>query len=290
MLFIKIIFLLIFSSTFAANNIQRNYYITNDFIMLSDIVHVNKINDKKLFTIEKNRHTKRIQRKELLKILQKNGFNNYTSKYSYIQFTKKSPIDTGFIQKSIKKFYSQKYKNIKISAINVIPMHYLEKLPKKYSVHFNSRAYLSKKGILHIKTDDNKETFFKYKISATVPVLIARKNIKKDEELTNINTKKKSIILDRFNAMPLQDLYKSKYQAKFTIKVNDIITKRDVIGLYLVKRGANINVSLNTAGIDIFFSAKALQNARLGESISVMRRDGKRIRVIIVGKNRAEVK
>lgn len=291
MSFVKIIFLLIIStSLFATHNLQSNYYIKNDFVMLSDIVHVNKGKDKKLFNIDKHRHTKRIKRKELLKILKENGFSNYTSKHSYIQFTKQSPIDTTTIHESLKKFYTQKYQNIKISHIAITPMHYLEKLPKNYSVHFQEKAFLSNKGILYIKTDDNKKIFFQYKISATLPVVVTKKNIKKDSELNSINTRKNSIILNRFKAMPLQDLDKNNYQSKYHLKAGITITTRDVVGLYFVKRGSTISVSLKTNAINIFFSAKALQNGRLGDTIWVVKSNGKKIKVIIVGKNKAEVK
>lgn len=291
MLFIKIIFLLIFSTLiFATNNLKNNYLIQNNFIMLSDIIHVNKKDDKKLFSIDKYRHSKRIKRDKLLKILQKNGYSNYTSKHSYIQFTKQSPIDTTLIQNSIKKLYTQKYKNIKISSLTLAPTRYLDKLSKNYTIHFNKRAHLSKKGILYIKTNDNKKIFFNYEIVASVSVLAARNNIKKDSELSSINTQKNSIILDRFRAMPLQELHVGRYQAKHNLKINKIITSRDVTGLYLVKRGSNLNVSLQNAGIDIFFSAKALQNGRLGDTISVMQKNGKKIKVVMVGRNKAEVK
>jgi len=291
MLFTKIIFLLIFSTQiFATNYLQSNYFVKNDFVMLSDIVQVNKKNDKKLFNIEQYRHSKRIKREKLLKILQKNGYNDYASQHPYIQFTKQSPIDTIHIQNSIKKLYIQKYKTIKILSITLAPMYYLEKLPKNYTVHFNERAYLANKGVLYIKTDDNKEIFFHYKILAKVSVLTVRKKIKKDNELTSINTRKKSIILNRFRSMPLQDLHTSRYQAKHNLRTNDIITIRDVIGLYLVKRGSNVNVSLQNAGIDIFFSAKALQNGRLGDTISVVGKNDKKLKVVVVGRNRTEVK
>lgn len=290
MLFLKIIFLLSFSTLiFAINTLQSNYFVQHNFIMLSDIVHVKKKDDKKLFTIEKYRHSKRIQKDKLLKILQNNGYSNYTSKHNYIQFTKQSPINTTTIQKNIKKLYAKKYIKIKISSIALAPTHYLEKLPKNYSVHFNNKAHLSNRGVLYIRTNDNKKIFFNYEIVATVSILVARKNIKKGSELSSINTRKNSIILSRFRAMPLQGLHVNKYQAKHNLKTDEIITSRDVIGLYIVKRGSNINVSLQSEGIDIFFTARALQNGRLGDSISVMQRNGKKLRVVIIGRNKAEV-
>ena len=159
--------------------------------MLSDIIHVSKEDDKKIFTIDASRHSKRIRREQLLNILKNNGYMNYTSKYSYIQFTELSPIDTTTIQNSLKQFYINKYKNINIQKITLQPMHYLNELPKLYTVHFPKNAHLSRKGVLYIKTPNNKKIFFSYEITARVGVLVARTDIKKDSELSNINTKKK---------------------------------------------------------------------------------------------------
>ena len=258
--------------------------------MLSDIVHVNKENDKKLFTIDQSRHSKRVKKDKLLQILKQNGFDQYTAKSSYIQFTKKSPIDTTKIKKKIRQFYQNKYQEIQISSITLMPLHYLSELPNSYTVHLNKRAYLMNKGVVHIKTLDNKKIFFQYHIKATLPVITARVDIKKESEIQRLNTRKKSIMLNKFRAMPLQSLHVSEYQAKHNIKADTILTKRDVLGLYLVKRGANVNVNLKSQGISIFFSAKALQNGRLGDTISVRKNNTKSLRVVVTGKNKAEIK
>ena len=68
-----------------------------------------------------------------------------------------------------------------------------------------------------------------------------------------------------------------------------LITSRDVTGLYLVKRGESVNVTLKSSGIDISFSAKALTSGRAGDMISVLRSEGKKIKVRVIGKNRAEM-
>jgi len=257
--------------------------------MLSDIVHVKQENDKKLFDIDTYRHSKRIKRDELLNTLQKYGYDDFTSKHSYIQFTKKSPIDTTFIQQKVKNLYKKKYREIKISSVKIIPTHYLEQLPKRYTVVFNQRAQLSNKGVVYIKTDDNKKIFFNYHLNAVIVVLTARVNIQKDSELQSINTRKKSIILHKFRAMPLQSLHVGKYQAKHNIKANTVLTNRDVIRLYVIKRGTNISVTLKSEGINIFFSAKALQNGRVGDIISVKQRNGKVLKARVLGKNKAEI-
>ena len=78
------------------------------------------------------------------------------------------------------------------------------------------------------------------------------------------------------------------YEAKHRLKAGLIVTQRDIQGLYFVKRGSNVVVTLNDSGIEITFSAKALQSGRMGDMISVLH-ENKKIRVKVSGKNRAEI-
>ena len=291
MFYIKTFLLLFLSiNLYATTYLKSNYYITKDVVMLSDIVKTPKI-DKELYEINQNRYSKRVRAQELLKILKNYGYSDYTSKHSYIQFTKKSPINLNKIKSKLKKYYKNKYKNIRIDSVVVLPMRYTNSLPKSYTVGFTNYSYLSRKGILFIKTDDDKKIFFNYNIAAKVEVYQTRKEINKGDELSNINIKKNSIMLDKFASMPLQEIPNTKYEAKHKLKKATIITKRDVTGLYLIKRGATVNVTLRNGGIIINFSARATQSGRYGDIISVEQNNkNKKIRVRVTGKNRAEVK
>ncbi|WP_457746930.1 flagellar basal body P-ring formation chaperone FlgA [Sulfurimonas sp.] len=289
MYFFKIIFLLFLSLTLYSYELQRNYYIDSTKITLGDIIkesHSNKI----LFTLDNNRHTKRIKATKLIQILKQSGYKQVTCNYPYIQFNKKSPIDKSKIINAIKTYYTKTYPYIKIEKITVEPNSYLSKLPKEYTIEFRRNAYLSNKNMLDIKTYENKKIFFKYNIKAYVTVLFARKEIKKSQELSRLNVKKKSIILEKFKAMPLVEITRGKYQAKHRIKNATVVTQRDVTGLELVKRGSNVTVTLNEPHINITFLAKALKSAHLGETIHVIQKNGKKIEVLVTGKNRAEVK
>jgi flagella basal body P-ring formation protein FlgA len=90
--------------------------------------------------------------------------------------------------------------------------------------------------------------------------------------------------------MHIETLHVKQYQSKHNLKKDSVITQRDVLGLYLIKRGSNINVKLENAGINIFFSAKALQNGRIADTISVLQKNGKKIKVKVTGRNKAEMK
>jgi len=288
--FIKALLLLAFSINLLANNqLQSNYFTTKNSIFLSDITK-NAKNDTLLYTFDSKRHTKRVKAKKLLKVLQKYGYNNFTSKHNYIQFTKKSPINSSRITLALQNRYKREYQHITITKIDISPRTYLESLPNEYNIVIGNKAHFHKDGHLYIRTPDNKKIFFNYSIRAKIDVLKARVALNREDELSRINVKKDSIILQNFRAMPLQELHKSTYQAKHKIQKGTILTSRDVIALFIVKRNAAVNVVIRDANIVVSFIAKATQPGRIGQTITVVNKQGKRLKVIVTGRNSAEIK
>ncbi len=286
---LKIILLLSIPLLMLANTaLKGEYLIKTDDINIS-IFLPSTVSDVRLFEISKGRYTKRIKSKELIKILNKNGLKGYSSKHSYTKFTKQSPINTSVISQELFKIYKSKYKNIKIKQIQVTPRGYLSELPKSYKVLLSPKNYLKSHGVVSIKSDSKKQLFFDYKIDAVVDVYLARKKIKRNTELTNINCIKKSIILDKFKAMPLQELIKDRLQSKNHIKKEMVVTVRNIQELKLVKRGSSIHVTLNNKNIDISFSAQALEDAIFGDIIKVKQSNSKIIKVKVTAKGRGEV-
>lgn len=290
MYFIKAFLLLLFSINLLANHqLKSNYYIKNDFVLLSDIVQ-NATKESTLYTIDPSRHSKRIKAKELIKTLNKLGYKDFTSKHSYIQFSKVSPINTDTIELNIRNRYTQKYVNIDIQKIVITPRSYIETLPKEYEVVIGNKAHFKKSGHLYIRTQDNKKIFFNYFIKAKITVYQSKINLKREDELSRINVKKNSIMLGKFRAMPLQSLPKYTYQAKHKIKERTVLTSRDVIALFIVRRNANVNVVIKDSNIAVSFIAKASQHGRFGQTITVTNRQGKKFKVIVTGRNSAEIK
>ena len=291
---LKIYFLLLFFITtnlFSQHILQKQYYINHNSVMLSDIVTTPPKNDKELFLLEPQRHTLRVKTKKIIALLKANGYNDYTSQHrGYVQFTKRSPIDVTQFKEKIASLYRSKYNTITIKSIEVHPNVYMQYLPKEFTVHFEKNSFLRSHGILYIKTPKMREIFFHYTIVASVVVYKAKRDIRRETPLESRNCQKNSIILERFRAMPLQDIYTHRYQSRHYIRNGHIITMRDVAELDLVKRGERVNIFINDANIEITFSAKALQNGKLGSTIEVLNQEGKRIKVIVTGKNRAEIK
>ncbi|WP_373002587.1 flagellar basal body P-ring formation chaperone FlgA [Sulfurimonas sp.] len=286
----KFIFFILLSAMLYANNTLRDtYYITSDDIYISHIIK-DAPNNKQIYKIELGKYTKRVKSKELIEILKKNGYRGYTSKSRYIKFIKKSPIDTSKIASYIKEYYLKSYDQIDIQSVTVETRGYITSLPKEYAIEINNKNYLSRSGIVNIKTPDNKKIFFNYDIVANIWIYLSRKQIKKDVELSSVNTLKKSIILDRFMSKPIENLNAKSLQGKHHIKEDKIITTRDVEILSVVKKNSYINISLNNQNMSISFSAKALQNGKLGDTITVQKASGKRLKVRVTGKNRAEIR
>jgi flagella basal body P-ring formation protein FlgA len=290
MYLIKAIFLLLLSLNLLANQqLKSNYFIQNNYVLLSDIVNNPRV-DLKLYDIDKTRHSKRIKSKLLIKRLQTLGYKNFNTKHNYTQFTQKSPINMDKIKLTILNRYNKEYQNIKIKNVQVNPRSYLTQLPSHYKVNIGKNSHLNRKGILYLKTLDNKKIFFNYIVEAKIKVIKSKNEIKRGDELSNLNTKKKSIILNKFRAMPLQELKKSSFQAKTKIKADSVLTTRDFIGLNLIRRGSNVHVSIINLNMAVSFMAKAHQNGRYGETIVVINKSGKKIKVLVTGRNIAEIR
>lgn len=288
-MFLKTLFLLLISLALHANEVLKSdYYITSDDINLSVIVPHAK-QDNKLFSLERSRYSKKIKSKELINLLKQHGYPSYTANNRYINFIKKSPIDTTKIEENIRKLYKEKYTEITIKAITVMPRGYIKSLTDKYVVKIQKNNYLARSGTLYVKTTDNKKIFFDYQIEAEVSVYIARTKIKRRNELSLINCKKKSIILDKFDAMPIQKLQANMLESKHHIQEASIITLRDVEQLSIVKRDSIVSVILDEKNIAISFAAKALQDGKLGDTITIEKNDKKRLKAKVIGKNRVEI-
>jgi len=287
---IKIIFFLSLVSLLYANKqINNIYYVDSDTILISDII-TQSDDDSVLFRIQQNRSSEKIKTKDLIRILNSHGYKNFTSQSRYIKFIKKSNIDISKIEEKIKEYYLTYYKTITIKKIDVLPRGYIKSLPKEYSIKIPKRAYLSNNGTLYIKTSANKTIYLDYTIDATIDSYSAKQNIKRGTELSLFNTRKSTISISKFRALPIETIQTATLEAKNYIKLDNILTSRDVAMLSIVRKNDMVSAVINDSTIALSFSAKALQDGKHGDIISIQKRDGKRFKAIVIGKNRVEVK
>ena len=284
-----LILTLILTSLIAQTQLKSVYVINTKEIKLSDI-NKNVQNDKIIYTISPQRHTKKVKTKELLRLLKKSGLKPHTTGYfPYVNFIQKSPIDTSRIKNFVQEYYKKHYPTIKIKNLLITPRSFTTSLPKEYTLHMQKKSFLHNKAVVILKSNTGRETFFNAFINATLEVVSARKKIGRNEELSLLNTSKTKVSLEKFYAPPLMYLKPSTLQAKHTINKDSIISSRDIRPLFLVRRGSNVNVSLDSSNLSISFTAKAIQNGCYGDIIQIINHKGKKMKVVITGKHQAEV-
>ena len=69
-----------------------------------------------------------------------------------------------------------------------------------------------------------------------------------------------------------------------------ILTQRDITTLNLISRGSSVNVILKDKNLNISFLAKALQNGKLNDIITVQKNNNEKVKVKVIGRNRAEIR
>ena len=288
MLFKLLIFMLLYFSLSADIQLEDTYYVDDTTVKASTVTKDTK-NDFTILSIDKNSHIEKIKGKDLIKLLSEHGYKNYKTKKSYINFILKSPVDMLPLKLKIKEYYEKSYEDIDIHDISVEPRGHITTLPKNYILNIRSRDFLSKSGVVNIKTEDDKKIFFDYSVWANVIVYVSKESIKKESEISSLNYIKKSITLDRFRAKPIQNIDKTTLQAKRHIPKDTILTLNDIESLDVVKRDAMINVSMSKEGMNIIFSAKALQDAKVDDIIKVQNNNGKILKARVTGNNAAEL-
>jgi flagella basal body P-ring formation protein FlgA len=283
----RLFFLLLLLSCFVfARELHKVYFVTSDDINLS-VITGDKKNDMLLYTMQRDRYLMRVRSKDLLAILHKNGYRDFTRHVSYVIFIKQPSIDMSLLEDKLKNAYKEFYGAITIKDIKIIPREKLKSIPQSFSFKIQHQSFLRSHGTFSIKTPQAKQYFFDYYIDAEVSVYKAKKKILKDEPLSGRNITKRVIQLDRFRAKPIQNYI--GMQAKHRIKEGKIITQKDITKLSLVRRGEYVSVVLEQNGLEIGFSAKALQAGSINDIILIQNKRGKKMRVKVIGKNLVQV-
>jgi len=280
--------ILLFYSFAAAQELQSEYFVEGDTITLKTIIPSTK-EETTLYNFANSKNIKRVKSSLLIKKLKELGYRDFEAKHAYVQFSKKSPVETSFIKNALRNYYKKNYSSITIDSIEVNPRTYMEQLPKEYSFGIQKDSFLQNSGYCYIVTPEKKKIFFRYLVSAHILAYHARQTLLRGEALGKINLVKKSIMLSKFRAKPLEELPKDGLEAKHRVKKGTLITLRDTATLVLVKRGERVHVTLRNSGIAISFEAEAITDGRLGESVTIQKSDNKRLIGRVVGKNQVEI-
>jgi len=284
----KYIFLLIISfNILHAYILKRNYTTNTNIIYASNIIPYIK-HDFIITQYSAGQHKITLSSYKLKNIFNKHDYK-LSSHVAYVTFTQKSPIDMSKIIQKLRMSFLHRYPNLDIISLKVMPMSYMSRLPDSYTVTIPNYALLNNYSTIYIITPRHREFFFNFILKAKINIVVATKKIKRHTKLTAFNTKEKFVNFKNFHGMPIASISNHQYQSKFTIQSGQIILQRNIQPLSLVRRGHNVTATLNQGGISIIFSAKALQSGRKGDTINIVRDDGKELKAVIIGPNMVEI-
>ena len=162
------------------------------------------------------------------------------------------------VKEEIIKFYKSHYPTIEIEKIisnKPFPKHY-----KKIDFKLVNCKLPSSTLIIDGK-------YYFYKIKATIKVFIARKVIRVNETIKP-NVIEKSVNFKSFYSKPLtyisEDLIASKIISK-----NSIINESNTRIKPLILKDENVKVIIKSNNIEIYSTAKALQDGNIGDIIKI---------------------
>ncbi len=284
-----IIFLLLIN-TLAFSTALKSHYTLPSTELNASVIYPEIKNDFSIYTFDTNKNRKSFTSKTLIKIFESHNLSLEDNSRGVVHFERTSDIDMEPIKKEIKAFYLSYYPNMRIDSIILDPNGTLTYLPKEYTLTFKPNAYrYNRSNIQLISNETNERFFISYTILATVQVFKASHNINRGKILSYIDLKHTHEPFTRFTGKPLQKIDKSAARLKKRLQKGKIIYEHDVEALPSVLKNKPVYVRLTDGNVHLEFQAKSLQDGKIGDMISIQKKDKTRLKAKVVGKNLVEI-
>ena len=132
--------------------------------------------------------------------------------------------------------------------------------------------------------------FFRYEVSAKMPVLRAAKPLATRQMLGIDDFAKDWVELGEFSPDMMSEAPNARLATKQNIKSGEVLRLRQFTPLPLIKKGERINAVLNDGALSIIVEVMALENGNLGETIKVKNNDKKVFSAQIVSKKQVMIR
>ncbi len=189
-----------------------------------------------------------------------------------------------------KKFLSY-YPTMTIENITITPNNQIPKGFKIKRVYFPKNSIKRERGNFSvIFSDDKKEkrVYFKYFIDATVKVLVANIDIRRQTPLSMDFFTMIPIKFDNFYDKPIVDI--KNLEAKTLIVRGKILTSRMVRKTPDIHRDDEVIAEVVDGAIVLDFPVRALEDGSIGEIIRVKRGERKILKAKIISSNKVLIK
>jgi len=283
-----IILLFIITNLFSVT--LKSSYTTSSREFNASVIDKNIENDFIIYTFDKNRHKKSFSANKLIALFAQHNHALEASSTKLVHVKHISNVNLDSIKEAVRAYYLGYYPNIKISSIEIKTSSFIESLPKEYRLEFKTNAYKYSTATLVLKDSNTKKRYFiNYHLNAKVKLFKARNNINRGKILTQIDVLYTYVEFKRLKATPFTFKQKTGIRTRKRFREGNIIYAKDVEISPAVLKGKSVLVRLINGSLQLEFQAKALQDAYIGEEIYVEKRDKKRLRVKVTGKNQVEI-
>ncbi len=208
----------------------------------------------------------------------------------YIKYDKKSIIN------SLKNKFLQKYHNLKIENIIILP---ISSFPSKFQnfrfvtikiSDYNLRKNEGSFAVLY-RNNQNRilRVYFKFKIMAKITLLKAKNNIT-NGKILNLNDYKK--VEENFTKIPmglLRKNYLKNYIAKTFIRKGEVLTTFLVQKRKMIIKKESVTAIIKNGGLVLEFFATALNSGNKGDIINIVNNNGKIFKAEVIQKGLVEV-
>jgi flagella basal body P-ring formation protein FlgA len=208
-----------------------------------------------------------------------------------VKFIKLNPaVCLTDIAQVLEELFIQKYPNLHIESIEVLPKNYLEKLPKNYQINIKQGTMRRNEGYFYLELENRKRVYFTYQLEGTFNVLKANKNIQRNQVIDFENTYLSETDFIYAQADYINEKQLGSIKAKYNITKNNIITERMIRKQALIEKGSIVKAFLKDGAILIKIDVKAITSGALGDTITVKTLDtGAYLKAIIVSKELVEI-
>ncbi len=280
--------LILFFSVLHAYELKEEYLYTDPIIVSTDLFP----EMEKRFEIVRVPSEKtlyRLDSRTLAKTFELHGITIDTDKIRYVNFVKKSPIDLTPLKDQLAHKLQERYPSIRIRAVTITPRGYLDSLPSDAKGVFDSRIYQNASGTFYVLNSKGLRHYLDYSIDAILPVLHTTQKVLRKEILGGFNTLLKPVPFDSFKDTPLTAFPSESVRFRSSLQSGTLLSVRNIEAVPLVLRDENVIVQIQNGSVVLELSATATQEGALYDIITIQKRDGKRSKAKVIGKNRVEL-
>jgi flagella basal body P-ring formation protein FlgA len=132
--------------------------------------------------------------------------------------------------------------------------------------------------------------FFRYKLTAEVEIVKASRDIQKDAIIEDSDLEVAKISFVGAKDKPSQKHELVGMVAKRYIKAGSAMVSKDATRQATIKRGSIVTATILEGELELEFEATALEDALMGQSLSVKGKNGKIYKGIVVAPSRVSIK